>query len=144
MKMFFGLILFFSASTQAADCTGHLQAVNIWEDEINGQIVLKNTQFAINDWDPNASFDGILLMAGDSKTLKNPSLEVEYISKSKSKKKLETFKTAKPFDQDSSQKLFDFEPKEFFSIRQAGTFTLKLKDGETVVCSQTNKFLLGH
>ncbi len=145
MKFAFAILILTALPARAADCAGRLKAINIWEDEIDGQIVTKNTQFPLSGWDPNATFDGVILSADDSKNLKAPILEVEYRSKSGSKKKLETFKDAKPFDQDATVKMFeDFKPKEFFTIRQAGSYSLKLKDGNTVICTESHTYSLGH
>lgn len=142
------LIALFSMApiAHAGDCAKYISAATIWEDQLDdGQIVQKNTQSDFRDWDPNDDFDVVMLKSDASKTLKNPILEVQYLSKNKAKKKFETFKEAKDFEQDPSLKTFsDFDAHSFFKLRQAGTYTIKLKDGDAVLCTETHSFKLGH
>lgn len=148
MKYFFLTLTALTVTLPAVaeDCSKSLQAYNLWEDEIDGQIVLKNSLFDLVDWDPNSEFEGVVLTATAAKAVKKPILEIEYRGKTKNgKRRLETFRRVKAFGQDSTLLTFDdFKPKDFFDFREAGTYTVRLKDDGNLICDQTFKYNLGH
>ncbi len=129
----------------AQDCAKHLQAFNLWEDEINGQIVLKHSIFEIPDWDPNAQYDGLVLTVEAAKNVKKAVLEIEFKGTKTGKKKLETFRRLQPLAQDTNLNAFDdFKAEDFFDFKEAGTYTVRLKDDSRLICSQNFKFQIGH
>lgn len=139
------IALLLSQTALAQDCTKHLQAFTLWEDEINGQIVLKHSAFDIPDWDPNSQYESLALTADAIKNVKKPILEVEFKGGKTGKKKLETFRRLKPLAQDPNLSAFDdFQAEEFFDFKEAGQYTVRLKDENTLICSQTFKLSLGH
>jgi hypothetical protein len=146
MKLFFALLLTvtFQAHAQgAANCDEFLQAYTSWEIKLEGRLVPRLNFFDIPDWDPNSQFDGVVLTASASKSVKRPVLEIDFKSKSKSKKAV--FNKAAPLTEDANLLTFpEFKPKEFFTFEQAGSFEVRLKDGDTVVCRYTRPYYLGH
>ncbi len=127
------------------DCEKYIQAFNLWEDEIDGQIVLKHSLFPLVDWDPNSQFEGVVLTT-EAKAVKKPLLEVEYKANSKNgKRKLESFRRVQAFAQEPTLNTFeDFKAEDFFNFKEAGTYTVRLKDDGALICSQNFKYNLGH
>lgn len=149
MKQIFLLLALLASwnalAQKAPSCAGQLQAFTFWEDEIKGKIVEKETLFDLVEWDPNSQYDGILLTKTAAKTLKNPILEVEYRSKSGAKKKSETFKDLKPFERNPDLLQFDdFIPRDFFNLTEDGTYRVRLKTENRVICEQSFRFAVDH
>lgn len=126
------------------DCSAYMQGFNLWEDEVKGQIVLDHVEFPLRDWDPNQTYEGVVLTA-QGKQLKKPSLEVEFkANKAGGKRKLETFRRVVPYSQNTEFNVFDdFKPLDFFVFKDAGNFTVRLKDDAKLICSQSFKYNLG-
>lgn len=143
--LLFTAALLISLPALAQDCGKHLQAYNLWEDEINGQIVLKHSVFEIPDWDPNSQYESLVLTAEAAKSVKKPVLEIEFKGGKTGKKKLETFRRLQPLAQDAALSAFDdFKAEDFFDLKEAGAYTVRLKDENHLICSQNFKFRLGH
>lgn len=139
------ILSLFSLPALAQPCGKFLQTYNLWEDEINGQIVLKHSVFEIPDWDPNSQYESFVLTAEGVKTIKKPVLELEFKGTKTGKKRLETFRRMQPLAQDTTLSAFDdFKANDFFDFKEAGAYTVRLKDDNTLICTQTFKFRLGH
>lgn len=139
------LLSFFSVNALAAEkavgCEKWLKAINAYEDIVGGKIVMKFSIFNFMNWDANDQFEKAVLIKSVPKGQPSPVLEVSYKSGSSGKSDFQVYKVLAPFELDPKLKEFDdFKPKQLFRYQEHGTFTLRLKSGDTELCSHTGRY----
>lgn len=138
------VLLLSSARAQdaAKDCTEYLQAFTTWDIEIGGKIVPRAKTEDVPDWDSESVYDGIALAGTNTPGIKRPSLEIGFQPKDKKASgKSAVFKKTEPLTADPGLRAFtEFKPREFFSFDKPGKYEVRLKDGDSLLCSSAHQY----
>lgn len=145
MRKLMTLFLILPSLASAADCKDYLQGFTEWEMKVKGKMEPQTDFFEIRKWSPDSQFDGVALAPHEAKNLKKPVLEVEFKAHNKAKVKMETFSALTPLPADPNYLVFsEFKPREFFTFAKSGTFELRLKDADNLLCTSSHIYEIGH
>jgi hypothetical protein len=133
------------ASAAVPGCKDKLQGFTVWDDEgPKGEILLKHTVFPLGDWSPDGNqFDSVILT--DTVPAGKLTLEMEFIPGKGGTHVTKAYSRLLPFSREPKLRQFDdFVGQEFFSsFKEAGSYVVRLKSGDKLLCQEKHAFAVG-
>jgi|GEM_PF-3776902 hypothetical protein len=129
-------ILTIQAQAFQTTCDKYLKTYNVYEELIDAKVVERYSLFSVTDWSVDSQFEGIILTP---EAPENPELRIQI---STNKAKMVTVTKFEKWSMDERYRRADFDPiKAFANAGRARMFTVELRKGIQILCTETKEIL---
>ena len=129
-------ILATQAQAFQTTCDKYLKTYNVYEEFIDAKVVERYSLFSVTDWSPDSQFEGFIL------TQEAPDNVELRLQIGANKAKMITVTSFAKWHMDERFRRADLDPvKAFEKAGKAKTFTVELKSGIQVLCTETKEIL---